>query len=528
MSYTLSKAEDDAGNAFFQTPQTQNDILADKGPSDNDQRHRLVVSGTLGDGSSAALRRALGGVQIGWVYAYGTALPFNVVTGADNNNDTTVNDRPAGVGRNSARMPCFADLTQTCGTSTFDMRISRALTFSTTNRIELMLEGFNLFNRANVVNVNNTIGNGPVPAADLSAGHRGRGHAPASIGGSMEFLVDARASAVVARRCPGASNATPSIAADGDFVAIAWGASTPAGATDVYTAVSRDGGRTFGPPVRVNDADGEARLNGEQPPRVALRGSAHHHRLDHERRRTAPGSCSRDPTIGGRTFAKATPVPGGDAAGNRGWENAVADRNGRVYAVWLDHRELAQQDGAIAATHHDHAAAASADAKPDGVAMAQRSKLYLGSLDGAVPPRADHRRRLLLLQDRARDGGRRRRLRRVAPRVSRQHPRHRLHLVARRRQDLRAAAAGQRGQVGPRRVSGRWPGDGRGREEPRPHRLADADRRRLARDPTIALFYAMSADGRRFTPRQADSHRGHAAPSADRDRRRRLADDRVG
>ena len=165
LSYTLSKAEDDAGNAFFQTPQTQNDILADKGPSDNDQRHRLVVSGTFGDGSSTALRRALGGVQFGWVYSYGTALPFNVVTGADNNNDTTVNDRPAGVGRNSARMPCFADLTRTCGTATFDMRISRALTWSATNRIELMLEGFNLFNRANVVNVNNTIGNSAVPAA---------------------------------------------------------------------------------------------------------------------------------------------------------------------------------------------------------------------------------------------------------------------------------------------------------------------------------------------------------------------------
>ena len=164
VSYTLSKAEDDAGNAFFQTPQTQDDILGDKGPSDNDQRHRIVVSGTLGDGSSARLRRALGGLQLGWVYSYGTALPFNVVTGADNNNDTTVNDRPAGVGRNSARMPCFEDLTQACGTETFDMRLSRALVFSATNRLELMLEGFNLFNRANVVNVNNTIGSGATPS----------------------------------------------------------------------------------------------------------------------------------------------------------------------------------------------------------------------------------------------------------------------------------------------------------------------------------------------------------------------------
>ena len=82
-------------------------------------------------------------------------------------------------------------------------------------------------------------------------------------------------------------------------------------------------------------------------------------------------------------------VPGGHAAGNRGWENAVADSSGRVFALWLDHRELAQQDGAVAVSHHDHAAkTASADAKPDGVAMAQRSKLYFASVDGAIAPRA--------------------------------------------------------------------------------------------------------------------------------------------
>jgi hypothetical protein len=44
------------------------------------------------------------------------------------------------------------------------MRISRALSFSAGNRLELMLEGFNLFNRANVVNVNNTIGNSAAPS----------------------------------------------------------------------------------------------------------------------------------------------------------------------------------------------------------------------------------------------------------------------------------------------------------------------------------------------------------------------------
>ncbi len=165
VSYTLSDAQDDSGNAFFQTPQVQNDILADKGPSDNDQRQRLVVAGTVGDGSSAAVRRALLGFQIGWVYSYATAAPFNVVTGADNNNDTTVNDRPAGVGRNSGRFPCYSDLSQICGTTSFDIRLSRVIALGGAHRLELMLEGFNLFNHVNVVNVNNTIGNTPVPSA---------------------------------------------------------------------------------------------------------------------------------------------------------------------------------------------------------------------------------------------------------------------------------------------------------------------------------------------------------------------------
>ena len=49
-------------------------------------------------------------------------------------------------------------------------------------------------------------------------------------------------------------------------------------------------------------------------------------------------------------------------------------------------RDLAKQDGEVAASHHDHAAMASG--KPDGVAMAQKSKLFIASLDGASAPTA--------------------------------------------------------------------------------------------------------------------------------------------
>jgi Carboxypeptidase regulatory-like domain/TonB dependent receptor len=156
LSYTLSRAVDDAGNAFFQTPQDSSNVLADKGPSDNDQRHRLVVSG--------AFDRIPGGVQLGYLFSFATAAPFNVVTGGDRNNDTTVNDRPEGVGRNSARLACFSKVAEACGTSSLDLRVTRRIRIGARHRIDLMVEAFNALNHVNVVNVNNTIGTGPTPS----------------------------------------------------------------------------------------------------------------------------------------------------------------------------------------------------------------------------------------------------------------------------------------------------------------------------------------------------------------------------
>ena len=68
---------------------------------------------------------------------------------------------------------------------------------------------------------------------------------------------------------PDRADANPWVAAEGSFVAVAWGA-RGSGKTDVFLAVSRDGGSTFGSPVQVNAIAGEARLGGELPPRVAL------------------------------------------------------------------------------------------------------------------------------------------------------------------------------------------------------------------------------------------------------------------
>jgi hypothetical protein len=189
---------------------------------------------------------------------------------------------------------------------------------------------------------------------------------------------------------PGRANATPSIAADGNTVAVAWSAALPSGATDIFLAVSRDGGTSFGSPVRVNDINGDARVNGEQPPRVTLgrAGAAGPQITVVWPTKGAAGTklIYARSDDGGKSFGRAAGVPGADGAGNRGWQAAAVDRNGRVDVVWLDHRELAQQDGMVASTHHQHGG--SSGAKPDGVAMAQKSKLYVAAVDGSIAPRA--------------------------------------------------------------------------------------------------------------------------------------------
>jgi carboxypeptidase family protein/TonB-dependent receptor-like protein len=149
VSYTWSKAYDDAGNAFFFSPQDNVDIHGEWGPSDNDQRHRLVVSGT------AEVRKNL---RLAGVLSYGSALPYNVTTGGDRNNDTNNNDRPIGVGRNSGRGFAFASL---------DLRVSRVFAVRSRARVEAIVEGFNVLNRANLQLPNGVFGPGPAPRASF-------------------------------------------------------------------------------------------------------------------------------------------------------------------------------------------------------------------------------------------------------------------------------------------------------------------------------------------------------------------------
>ncbi len=67
----------------------------------------------------------------------------------------------------------------------------------------------------------------------------------------------------------GATNAGAGVAASDNRVVVSW-AATKGEQTNVHAAVSTDEGRTFAAPARVNDIDGDARMSGEQAPRVSL------------------------------------------------------------------------------------------------------------------------------------------------------------------------------------------------------------------------------------------------------------------
>ena len=135
------------------------------------------------------------------------------------------------------------------------------------------------------------------------------------------------------------ANAHVTLASDGDRIAAAWAATGTSG-TDIFLAVSRDGGRTFGPHARVNDIDGDARVNGEQPPQVALRGSDVSVIWTARRDGTTAlrTAASAD---GGMTFGAARTISPPASAGARGWESAAVADDGTVHAVWLDGRNAA-------------------------------------------------------------------------------------------------------------------------------------------------------------------------------------------
>jgi predicted Zn-dependent protease len=143
LSYTFSKGLDTTGNFFFSQPQDANDIDAERARSDNDQRHRLSLSGTFtspaGPGATF-LQHVTHGWLFSYIFTYTSKLPFNIQVANDRNGDTNFNDRPEGVSRNAGEGFDYQAL---------DLRLSRTFPIAGDFSIEAIIDAFNVLNRAN-------------------------------------------------------------------------------------------------------------------------------------------------------------------------------------------------------------------------------------------------------------------------------------------------------------------------------------------------------------------------------------------
>ncbi len=173
VSYTLSSAEDtsaDFQSAFIvqrngvgRNPAdktglpTAFDPNFEKGPSLQNQRHRFVLSG---------LYRFPWDIQLSTIITAGFGRPFNILAGADLNGDGDGGAFPSDRARVDPALEATS-VERNSGTmaSQFvvDMRLSKQVKLGKRVGLDLLVEAFNLFNRANFSEINNIFGRGAFP-----------------------------------------------------------------------------------------------------------------------------------------------------------------------------------------------------------------------------------------------------------------------------------------------------------------------------------------------------------------------------
>jgi hypothetical protein len=149
ISYTLSKSMNNVGENFFSSPIDPTDLSKDWGRSDDDQRHRLVVSGA----ASLPYQFELSGA----LQAY-SSLPFNITSGVTTIQGTA--GRPIVNGE-------FIERNAGAGSDFFSAsaRLSRRFRLAGAADLEASVEAFNLTNRRNVVARNTNFGAGAYPGS---------------------------------------------------------------------------------------------------------------------------------------------------------------------------------------------------------------------------------------------------------------------------------------------------------------------------------------------------------------------------
>jgi outer membrane receptor protein involved in Fe transport len=161
-SYTWSHSIDDSSD--LQTlllPQDVTRLDLERADSLFDQRHRFVFSGVV---ASPASWRSAGGFRsflsdfiVAPIFEWSAGRPFNILSGRDTNNDlSSSTDRPS-VDANGVLFAPAAFQSGNLGRNvglthsyqSLDLRVARTVPLGERLRLEVIAEGFNLFNRFN-------------------------------------------------------------------------------------------------------------------------------------------------------------------------------------------------------------------------------------------------------------------------------------------------------------------------------------------------------------------------------------------
>ena len=147
-NYTYSKAFDTSTD--YNTdygPQDPTNLGLDRGLSEFDQRHKVVIAGVF---DSPWKEAVLSGFQLAPIFTYNSGHPFNLlVEGEDNGDNHVTNERPLGAARDTGLGPNLID---------FDMRLTWQHKLTEKLNLQITAEGFNIANRTNFASVNNEVG----------------------------------------------------------------------------------------------------------------------------------------------------------------------------------------------------------------------------------------------------------------------------------------------------------------------------------------------------------------------------------
>ncbi len=160
-SYTYSKAKDErpdqtivvVGADDAKIVENQLSPGADYGRSDTDIPHRFVFSpvyqwGKIKWTDNTVARALFSDFTVSSIVQFQSGTPYSALVSGDPNGDgNRATDRLPGTVRNQFTTPAIYQ---------FDARLTRSITLTERMRVRLILEAFNVFNRANVATVNNT------------------------------------------------------------------------------------------------------------------------------------------------------------------------------------------------------------------------------------------------------------------------------------------------------------------------------------------------------------------------------------